>query len=84
MTELPRKFLPSGHDDRGRSVTRGTMNTNTLSLNDDDAGSMISSSGFGDSQVDTAHPLPSENLMGHACAAGCGHYCWAATGSRDD
>ncbi|KAF9020966.1 hypothetical protein BDZ89DRAFT_1201771 [Hymenopellis radicata] len=85
MTELPRKFTPVSFDDRGRSVTRSTANT--LPLNDDDASSAISGLGLGDSMTDTQRPLPSgnaDNLMGHPCAAGCGHYCWAAIGKRDD
>jgi hypothetical protein len=38
-----------------------------------------------DDSFDTATVAPSpRQLMGHSCAAGCGHFCWVANFREDD
>ncbi|KIY64047.1 hypothetical protein CYLTODRAFT_359035 [Cylindrobasidium torrendii FP15055 ss-10] len=84
MDELPSQFEPH-EDDRGRPVTRGSL---SALLHQDD----LTDEGVGGSARDLhgdgmLRPLPTtntDNLMGHPCAAGCGHFCWAATGARDE
>jgi len=57
---------------------------------EDDASSMISASSAMGTANSTSSPtrteqsLPSQRLMGHPCATGCGHYCWAANMVSDD
>lgn len=84
MVELPRSFLPAV-DFRGRTAQRNTP-TNV----EDDAESTISSVQSASSVIGTSlgmspsfgmSPARSDlavKLIGHLCAAGCGHYCWAA------
>ena len=90
MVELPRSFLPSV-DLRGRTVQRNTP-TNL----EDDAESTISSVQSASSVMGTSlgmspsfgmSPVRSDlavKLIGHLCAAGCGHYCWAANRTTEE
>ena len=67
--------------DRPSTYTRNQVN------NEDDASSTISSqSNLVDSFVAESPPQShkSANLAGHPCAAGCGHFCWAANRDSEE
>jgi len=76
MTELPTLFLPAS-ELRGRSMTRDV----SPALGDD----RNSPVGGFDHPVEHSpvQARQAAKLVGHPCAAGCGHYCWAASGSFD-
>lgn len=68
MVDLPSSFIPT-NDFRGRASMR--MSSTSV---EDDAGSTADTSGI-PSPEQTHRPI---TLAGHPCAAGCGHFCWAA------
>ncbi len=85
MVHLPKSFIPAAvatEDRRGRSVARSSTGT----VVDDDSSSTISAVSTVDAQAsETTNTLMGKmsNFIGHPCAAGCGHFCWAANGSND-
>ena len=82
MVELPTSFLPS--EDRGRSLNR--MVQQERSKEDDSDSTSIMSTRSESSVLGTSAPSPTRTessnatprIMGHPCASGCGHFCWAA------
>lgn len=78
-----------GHNptrNRGRSTSRSDSTLTTEAEADGDGGSsdedgrVRDGDGSGSSH---GEPIPSRaassyELLGHPCAAGCGHFCWAA------
>ena len=85
MVDLPTTSPPPVDDDRDLS-TRLTQSASGIF--DDDWASTVSmpSSGIDVSPSDHDSPEVSRmtKLKGHPCAAGCGHFCWAASGEMDD
>ncbi|KAK0449993.1 hypothetical protein EV421DRAFT_1704652 [Armillaria borealis] len=85
MVHLPKSFIPAAvaaEDRRGRSAARSSTGT----VVDDDSSSTISAVSTVDAQAsETTNTLMGKmsNFIGHPCAAGCGHFCWAANGSND-
>ncbi|KAK0469994.1 uncharacterized protein EV420DRAFT_1662756, partial [Desarmillaria tabescens] len=85
MVHLPKSFVPTAaatEDRRGRSVARSSTGT----VIDDDSSSTISAVSTVEAQAsETTNTLMGRmsNFIGHPCAAGCGHFCWAANGSND-
>ncbi|KAK0193592.1 hypothetical protein F5146DRAFT_1101535 [Armillaria mellea] len=85
MVHLPKSFILAAvatEDRRGRSVARSSTGT----VVDDDSSSTISAVSTVDAQAsETTNTLMGKmsNFIGHPCAAGCGHFCWAANGSND-
>ena len=85
MVDLP-SSLPQLADPRDHHPsTRNQQN------NEDDSISMSSSqSNAMDASVSESPPLQthrnhkSAKLTGHPCAAGCGHFCWAANRDSED
>ncbi|KAH9481800.1 GATOR complex protein WDR24 [Psilocybe cubensis] len=69
MVDLPSSFVPASDSSRGRASVR-IASTSV----EDDAGSTADTSGI-PSPEQPHHP---KSLAGHPCAAGCGHFCWAA------
>lgn len=66
--------LPSApsNEPRGRPVARNSSITR---------GEADSDSVIGDHDVTGVVAVSrTNNIAGHPCAAGCGHFCWAATG----
>ncbi|TFK20632.1 WD40 repeat-like protein [Coprinopsis marcescibilis] len=86
MVDLPASFLPQ-NEDRGRSLARQMTH-----LSEDDHVSVSSTRGSIADTTASVNQSPSRTdpsvigpkLVGHPCAAGCGHYCWAANGVLDD
>ncbi|KDR78745.1 hypothetical protein GALMADRAFT_244288 [Galerina marginata CBS 339.88] len=82
MVDLPSSFLPPNSHFRGRTSLR-----NPPSNLEDDAGSSLS---LQSSLMDfpaAQSPVPtlrSATLAGHPCAAGCGHFCWAANRDSEE
>lgn len=82
MVDLPSSFAPS------------TMKSNTntaMNFPEEDTSSISSalnstlSSTFGSSMESS--PIRTgyqNNLAGHPCATGCGHFCWATNKNGDD
>ncbi|KAG7450975.1 WD40 repeat-like protein [Guyanagaster necrorhizus] len=85
MVHLPKSFLPATaatEDHRGRSVARSSTET----VVDDDSSSTTSAVSTVDVQTsETTNTVMDKmsDFIGHPCAAGCGHFCWAANGSND-
>lgn len=81
MMDMPASLLSPSNDLRGRQSTRPPPYS-TSSIIDDDTASMASM------QSNSLDALPQSlqretrpaKLQGHPCAAGCGHFCWAASG----
>ncbi|KAJ3531060.1 hypothetical protein NMY22_g8307 [Coprinellus aureogranulatus] len=81
--ELPTAFLPS--EDRGRSLLRMVQEERGTKEDNSDATSIMSAQSES-SVLGTSAPSPTRTessttttrLMGHPCASGCGHFCWAA------
>lgn len=76
MVELPRSF-PQVTAIRVRSVTR----TSPLGSEGDDDDSSTTSEIPLESHS-PVHDGQSGKLLGHPCAAGCGHFCWAVNGTQ--
>jgi len=83
MVDLPSSFLPPLTDSKDWTSTRNQLN------NEDDSSSTISSqsnpidlSSVTESPLQPSHK--SAKLAGHPCAAGCGHFCWAANRDSED
>lgn len=84
MVDLPTTFLPPSTDSRGRSSIRPAP-----SIPEDDSSSMLSmQSSLADTQSHVTESPVNVNrpgrLAGHPCAAGCGHFCWAANQDTDE
>ncbi|KAF9532667.1 hypothetical protein CPB83DRAFT_867467 [Crepidotus variabilis] len=84
MLDIPASFLPSANDLRGRQSARPPQSASTFF--DDDATSTTS---MQSSLLETSTQSPPQQnrvvkLKGHPCAAGCGHFCWAAGGFVDE
>ncbi|KAK0480270.1 hypothetical protein IW261DRAFT_1551305 [Armillaria novae-zelandiae] len=85
MEHLPKSVILAAvatEDRRGRSVARSSTGT----VVDDDSSSTISAVSTVDAQAsETTNTLMGKmsHFIGHPCAAGCGHFCWAANGSND-
>lgn len=80
MIVLPNALIPLTNDTRGCTLARD----NSLgSVTDDDDSSVISMHSNSDSLQEGSPACGPESagLAGHPCAAGCGHYCWAANGN---
>ncbi|TFK37938.1 hypothetical protein BDQ12DRAFT_713152 [Crucibulum laeve] len=80
---LPSSFLPSSNSSsRGRTTVRGPP-----TVVDDDASSVISERVDGRGNSNEQSPIErsvGDRLTGHPCAAGCGHFCWAANGNVEE
>lgn len=84
MVELPTSFLTPS-EDRGRSLMRMVQDERSLKEDNSDTTSILSTRSES-SVLGTSAPSPTRTetssvatrLMGHSCAAGCGHFCWAA------
>ena len=83
MVDLP-SSSPQLTDSRDHPSTRYQQN------NEDDSISMTSSqsnlidSFVSESPLQTHQDRKSAKLAGHPCAAGCGHFCWAANRDSED
>jgi hypothetical protein len=64
--ERPLVDIPACSSARGRSLTRER---------EDDGGEERE-------EVTSSEGLWERTLAGHPCAAGCGHFCWAAVGGH--
>ncbi|KAF8982530.1 hypothetical protein BDQ17DRAFT_1394052 [Cyathus striatus] len=72
MIDLPRS-LPA-HDSRGRTATRSRF----------DGLRSTGNTPFVSGEQSPVGKGIYRRLVGHPCAAGCGHYCWAANDSPND
>lgn len=82
MVDLPSSFLSQPTDSRDRPSTR-----NQLNYEDDCSSTISSQSNTADPSVTESPPQvrkSSAKLAGHPCAAGCGHFCWAASRDSED
>lgn len=73
MVELPTSFHMIS-EIRGRPVTRNILSNGG---DDDD---MIT---VNPPETSSPSPRGHTKLIGHPCASGCGHFCWAANGNLD-
>lgn len=81
----PPREMPSSHapqsrlaPQRRRSRSQTRTETSTADGEDDDTSTTVASV---DSHRDVVFPVPATRktkVLGYACAAGCGHFCWAA------
>ncbi|KAF6744343.1 hypothetical protein DFP72DRAFT_929836 [Ephemerocybe angulata] len=83
MLELPTSFSLHSSDlveDRGRSLSRTVVDRSEASVETSVASTRSSVLGTsGPSPVRTESSVGGvQKMMGHPCASGCGHYCWAA------
>jgi WD repeat-containing protein 24 len=76
MVELPR-LIPPATETRGQSVARSSPMGREA---DDDDSSTTTS----ENPLEGYSPAPTQSskLIGHPCAAGCGHFCWAVSGTQ--
>jgi WD repeat-containing protein 24 len=65
---------PPPHETRGRPIASSRM-----SGNEPDDDNMVVADHVPD-VTGAAAISQMNNVSGHPCAAGCGHFCWAATG----
>ncbi|KAF8150924.1 hypothetical protein B0H34DRAFT_156740 [Crassisporium funariophilum] len=82
MVDLPTSLLPPLLDIR----CRASMRNSTSVLEDDSSSTISMQSTTVDASV-TDSPVQSlrlTKLAGHPCAAGCGHFCWAANRDSQD
>jgi hypothetical protein len=86
MVDLPTTTLPDIRDQE--SSSRLAAANSASSVVDDDSASTASMQSSVPEVVPFDSPqvgrVASSRLRGHLCAAGCGHFCWAASGEVDD
>jgi len=80
MVDLPTTFLPPAEDKELPRPPRSAP------IFDDDSASTVSLQNIATevSPFDIPEVGRMTKLKGHPCAAGCGHFCWAASGETDD
>ena len=67
---------PASHETLGFSVASPILSGSEL---DDDNSTDVTD--FGSDATGTGAIAQANKISGHLCAAGCGHFCWAATGN---
>lgn len=82
MVDMPPR--PTADDIGGQELSKLCLSAS--SVIDDDSASTVSiqSSGIEVPPFDSPDVGRMIKLKGHPCAAGCGHFCWAANGENDD
>ena len=89
MLDLPTSFHqePMASDDAGVSYSARQPPLSVPCVADDDSASTVSgpSTTFEVPAMESPREIQIRNkLRGHLCAAGCGHFCWAASIDIDD
>lgn len=86
MVEIPVPLSSAPNETRDRSVVRGSPSLSSNEQDDDSSSVATDVASEAASGTGTGTFIfPSANRMsGHPCAAGCGHFCWVATGQADE
>lgn len=84
MSDLPNTLLSSSINVRGYQSPKQPPSSTLNTVEDDSSSTVSHSSAVEVPVMNLEEPDQLAKLRGHPCAAGCGHFCWAASGDFVD
>lgn len=84
MVDLPTHYPPPADDFRDQELPGPALSASSEADEDSESTVSMESSTVDVPPLDSPKVRRITKLRGHPCAAGCGHFCWAASRRVDE